>query len=136
LVNFEWGTAGQWAGTFAAIVIAVWGALSRRDQKAFDELKTSLNEAVHDLREDDERQFERIDRLEADVTAVKVEIKHLPTRDEFHQIDVKVSRIDAKIDARFDAMTQKIDTVIQQNERAQDRLAEREDRDLREGLRR
>jgi hypothetical protein len=135
-VNFEWGTAGQWAGTFAAIVIAVWGALSRRDQKAFDELKTSLNEAVHDLREDDERQFERIDRLEADVTAVKVEIKHLPTRDEFHQIDVKVSRIDAKIDARFDAMTQKIDTVIQQNERAQDRLAEREDRDLREGLRR
>jgi hypothetical protein len=129
LVTFEWGTAGQWAGTFAAIVIAVWGALSRRDQKAFDELKTSLNEAVHDLREDDARQFERIDRLEADVTAVKVEIKHLPTRDEFHQIDVKVSRIDAKIDARFDAMTQKIDTVIQQNERAQDRLAEREDRE-------
>jgi hypothetical protein len=129
LVTFEWGTAGQWAGTFAAIVIAVWGALSRRDQKAFDELKASLNEAVHDLREDDARQFERIDRLEADVTAVKVEIKHLPTRDEFHQIDVKVSRIDAKIDARFDAMTQKIDTVIQQNERAQDRLAEREDRE-------
>jgi hypothetical protein len=129
LVTFEWGTAGQWAGTFAAIVIAVWGALSRRDQKAFDELKTSLNEAVHDLREDDARQFERIDRLEADVTAVQVEIKHLPTRDEFHQIDVKVSRIDAKIDARFDAMTQKIDTVIQQNERAQDRLAEREDRE-------
>jgi phage shock protein A len=136
LVNFEWGTASQWAGTGAAIVIAVWGALSRRDQKAFDELKTSLNDAVHDLREDDARQFERIDKLESDVTALKVEIKHLPTREEFHQIDVKVTRIDAKIDARFDAITQKIDTVIQQNERAQDRLAEREDRDLREGVRR
>lgn len=133
--DIEWGTAGQWAGTFAAIVIAVWGALSKRDQKAFDELKLSVNDAVRDLREDDARQFERIDRLEADIAAVQVEIKHLPTSDEFHQIDVKVARIDAKIDARFDAMTQKIDTVIQQNERAQDRLAEREDRE-REALRR
>ncbi len=134
-MTFEWGTAGQWAGTAAAIVIAVWGALTRRDQKAFDELKTGLNKAVDDVPEDDARQFERIDRLESEVTALEVEIKHLPTRDEFHQIDIKVSRIDAKIDARFDAMTQKIDTVIQQNERAQDRLAEREDRE-REALRR
>jgi chromosome segregation ATPase len=129
LVTLEWGTASQWAGTLAAIVIAVWGALSKRDQKAFDELKASLNKAVDDLRDDDARQFERIDKLESEVTALEVEIKHLPTRDEFHQIDIKVSRIDAKIDARFDAITQKIDTVIQQNERAQDRLAEREDRE-------
>jgi len=98
-------------------------------EKAIGDQKKEFSAAMTELRQDDSRQFQRIDQLEADVTAVQVEIKHLPTRDEFHQIDVKVSRIDAKIDARFDAITQKIDTVIQQNERAQDRLAEREDRE-------
>jgi hypothetical protein len=129
LVTFEWGTAGQWAGTAAAIVIAVWGALTRRDQKAFDELKLSVNEAVRDLRDDDARQFERIDKLESDVSAVQVEIKHLPTRIEFHAVDVKITEIGSVIKARFEALADKIDTVIQQNERAQDRLAEREDRE-------
>lgn len=131
--DIAWGTASQWAGTLAAIVIAVWGALSKRDEKAFDELKATFNRAVLDLRKDDARLFERIDRLEADMTAQKVEIKHLPTRQEFHAMDVKVSRIEAKIDARFEAITGKIDTVIQQNERAQDRLAEREDRERENG---
>lgn len=127
-MTVEWGSLGQWAGPIVAVLISLWAAFSKRGEKAIEEVKTSLNDAIKALRDDDARQFERIDRLEADVTAVKVEIKHLPTRDEFHQIDVKVSRIDAKIDARFDAITMKIDTVIQQNERAQDRLAEREDR--------
>lgn len=113
-MNVEWGTLGQWAGPLVAILISLWAAFSSRDQKALDELKADRNTL-----------FKRVDDVERDVATIKVDIKHLPTKDEFHELDNML----ASLDAKFDAMLDKMDVVIAQNERAQDRLAEREDRE-------
>lgn len=109
--SIDWGTVGQWAGVAAAIAIAIWGAMSSRNEKAIDELRMDRNLL-----------FSRIDNVERDVAAMKVEIKHLPTNDDLHALDVKVTRIETK----FDSLLDKLDTLIAQYERAEDRALQAE----------
>lgn len=126
--GLEWGTLAQWVGPWItgviAIIIALRGNSSRRDEKALDGLKEDIDE----LRKDDARLFERADKIEQRMAAVETEIKHLPTREEMHRIDTKITAIGATLEARFESLSQQLGTIIAQNERAQDRLAEREDR--------
>lgn len=126
--GLEWGTLAQWVGPWVtsavAILIALWGNFSRRDEQALDGLKNDiegLSENVGELYQQDKKLNERM-------ATVENEIKHLPTRDELHRIDTKITAIGATLDARFESISRQIGTLISQNERAQDRLAEREER--------
>lgn len=125
--GLEWGTLAQWVGPWigaaVAIVLALWGKFSRQDEQALSDIKDDIAE----LRADDGRLFERVDKVEADIAAVKADVKHLPTREEVHRIDIKVTEIGSAIRNVLD----KVETVINQNERMQDRLIEREEREAR-----
>lgn len=124
----EWGSIAQWVAPWvssaAALLIALWAAFSRRDEATLSAIRDDIDE----LRKDDARLFERVDKVEQRMATVETEIKHLPTREEVHRIDVKITGIAATLEARFESLSRQIDTLISQNERAQDRLAEREDR--------
>ncbi len=133
----DWGNISQIASASVAtlaLFMSVWG-IWRANNKAelgdlsrkIDSGNTALHADIASLRGDDARAFERIDRVEADMTGLKVEVKHLVTKDELHILDRQLARIDEKIDRKFEALSDKMDTVISQTERAQDRLAQRED---------
>lgn len=118
--GLEWGNVAQfWAAAVSsvALIVSVFAIFRNRDDKAFDEIKDDIVE----LFQQNKKTVERL-------TAVETEVKHLPTKEELHKIDTKITAIGATIDARFEAVTQQLGTIIAQNERAQDRLAEREDR--------
>lgn len=135
--GIEWGNVAQifgpWITSGVAIAIAIWGNYNERDQNALNEIKDSVevlrrdnkaeNEAV---RRDMGRLFERQDKTDQKLAAVEKEVEHLPTRNEVHALAVKVTEIGATINARFQSLGEKLDLVIAQNERAQDRLADKE----------
>lgn len=122
--QMEWGSIAQWASPIVTLFVAVWAVKRAGNKEAIDSLKDEIGK----LRDEDGRLFDRVDKVESRVATVETEIKHLPTKEEMHRIDTKITEIGARIEARFGALADKIDLVIQQNERAQDRLAEREDR--------
>ena len=134
----EWGNGAQIlsaAVAAVALIVSIVSILRQRNDKAIEDIKSSQTKMeasfeadMKALREDDGRQFERIDKIEANLARVEADVRHLPTRDEVHRIDVKITEIGTRIEARFEALADKMDLVIAQNERAQDRLAEREDR--------
>lgn len=134
----EWGNIAQiWASSTGTLgfILSIWTLSRQRSDKALDGLqksqdaiKTSFDSQLKELRADDARQFERIDKIEADIASVKADVRHLPTRDDVHKIELGVTALSSKLEARFEALCDKVDLVIQQNERAQDRLAEKEDR--------
>ncbi len=109
----DWGTAGQWAGVVAAIMIAIWGASSKRNDKAIEELK-----------DDRTRLFERVDDIERELAGVKSDVRHLPTREEMHDLDIKITRVDSKLDAVLD----RLGAMIAQNLRTEERAVEAERR--------
>lgn len=117
--GIEWGNVAQifgpWITSGVAIAIAIWGNYNERDQNALKEIKLDMG-----------RLFERQDKTDQRLAAVEKEIEHLPTRTEVHALAVKVSEIGATINARFQSLGEKLDLVIAQNERAQDRLADKE----------
>jgi hypothetical protein len=107
----DWGTAAQWAGTGTAIVIAVWGGFLRRNDQDVKGMQSDLR-----------RLFERIDVAEVRLGKIEVEVEHLPTKNEVHAIDSKIVGLDARVVAMID----RVNTLINLYERAQDRLAEAE----------
>ena len=116
----DWGTAGQWAGVLAAITIAIWGAMSKRNEKQIEGLGSDIRE----LKGDRNTLFKRLDTVERDVAVIRSEVEHLPTKDEMHVLEMKVVGIDGKMDAMLD----KIGTLIGQNARAEERVIEAERR--------
>lgn len=109
----DWGTAAQWAGTGTAIVIAVSGGFLRRNDQDVKGMQSDLR-----------RLFERLDNVEVRVGKIEVEVKHMPTKDEVHAIDVKITTLGTRVDS----MIERVSTLIHLYERAQDRLAEAESR--------
>lgn len=135
--GIEWGNLAQifgpWITSAVAVAIAVWGNYNERDQNALNEIKASVddlrkeNKSENDtIRRDIARLFERQDKTDQRLAAVENEVEHLPTRNELHQLGLKVTEIAATINARFQSLGEKLDLVIAQNERAQDRLADKE----------
>lgn len=117
--GIEWGNVAQifgpWITSGVAIAIAIWGNNNERDQTALKEIKNDMG-----------RLFERQDKTDQRLAAVEREIEHLPTSNEVHALALKVNEIGATINVRFESLAEKIDLVIAQNERAQDRLADKE----------
>lgn len=86
--GLEWGSIAQlWAASTGtlAFVVSIWTLLRQRNDKAIDDIKTDIKA----LRADDARQFERIDKIEADVAALKSDVKHLPTVADVHEIAIE-----------------------------------------------
>lgn len=130
----QWGTVAQWVSPVVAILLAIWAVIRSGNKEAFDTLSTKIDSGLRDikgdiqaLRADDARLFERSDKKEARLSAIETEMRHIPTRDEFHELDKRLVRLDEKIAASFESLDEKITTIIAQNERAQERLARRED---------
>lgn len=125
--GIEWGNIAQiWAAGISslAFIVSMVAMFRQRNDKAIDEIKDDiegLSTNVGELYQQDKKLNERM-------ATVETEIKHLPTRDELHRIDTKITAIGATLEARFEALSRQLGTIIAQNERAQDRLAEREDR--------
>jgi len=119
-MNMDWGTAGQWAGVIAAITIAIWGAMSKRNDKQIE----GLGKEIGELKSDRSTLFKRVDGIDRQLARVESEIEHLPTKDEMHDLEMKVVGIDGKMDAMLD----KIGTLIGQNARAEERVIEAERR--------
>jgi hypothetical protein len=119
VIDIEWGNVAQifgpWITSGVAIAIAIWGHNNERDQTALREIKADMG-----------RLFERQDKTDQRLAAVEREIEHLPTSNEVHALALKVNEIGATINVRFESLAEKIDLVIAQNERAQDRLADKE----------
>lgn len=117
--GIEWGNVAQifgpWITSGVAIAIAIWGNNNERDQTALREIKADMG-----------RLFERQDKTDQRLAAVEREIEHLPTSTEVHALALKVNEIGATINVRFESLAEKLDLVIAQNERAQDRLADKE----------
>lgn len=107
----DWGTAAQWAGTATALVLAVWGKFSNRNDQDVKGVQSDLR-----------RLFERVDDVEVRIGKIEVEVDHLPTKDEVHAIDSKIMGLSARVEA----MIERLNTLIHLYERAQDRLAEAE----------
>lgn len=114
----DWGTAAQWAGTATAISLGVWAAFSKKSEKALE----GLEHDVHGVQSDLRRLFERVDGVENRVGKIEVEVEHLPTKDEFHQLHTQITKLDAK----FDSVLYKLDTLVAQYERAEDRAIQAE----------
>ncbi len=109
----DWGTVGQWAGVLSAVAIALWGATSKRNDRAIEELKG-----------DRTRLFERVDGIDREIATVKADVRHLPTREEMHSLALQITRVDGKLDAVLD----KINALVAQNTRAEERAFEAERR--------
>lgn len=114
----DWGTAAQWVGTATAVALGVWANFSKKSDKALDGLTENVKGVQGDLR----RLFERVDGVEGRVGKIEVEVEHLPTKDEFHQLHTQLTKLDAK----FDSVLYKIDTLVAQYERAEDRAIQAE----------
>ncbi len=87
----DWGNAAQIMSAGVAAVALILSALSffrHGNEKAID----SIKEDMKALRDDDARQFERIDKIEADLAGVKADVKHLPTVDDVHKIAIEQAR--------------------------------------------
>lgn len=126
--GMEWGTLAQWVGPWitsaVALLIAVWGRFSDRDEQALEGIKEDIDGLTTNVGE----LYQQDKKLNERMATVETEIKHLPTREELHRIDTKITAIGATLEARFESLSRQLGTIIAQNERAQDRLAEREDR--------
>ncbi|WP_210332649.1 DUF2730 family protein [Methylosinus sp. H3A] len=114
----DWGTAAQWAGTATAIGLGVWAAFSKKSDKALEGVERDVHGAQSDLR----RLFERVDGVEVRLGKIEVEVEHLPTKDEFHQLHTEITKLDAK----FDSVLYKLDTLVSQYERAEARAIQAE----------
>ncbi len=116
----DWGTAGQWAGVLTAIAISIWGAMSKRNEREIQVLRDEIG----DLKKDRNDLFKRVDHMGVQLARIEADLEHLPTKDEMHDIEMKVVGIDGKMDAMLD----KIVTLIGQNARAEERVIEAERR--------
>lgn len=83
--GLDWGNFAQlWSAGAAtlAFALSIFAFFRQRNDKAIDDIKTDIKA----LRADDSRQFERIDKIEADLATVKSDVKHLPTVADVHEI--------------------------------------------------
>lgn len=126
--GIEWGTLAQWVGPWVtsgvAIVLALVGSFSRRDEKALD----SIEEKIEGLTENVGELYQQDKALTTRIATVENEIKHLASREDVGSVKAEVHTLKAVVEAKFDGLSRQLATIIAQNERAQDRLAEREDR--------
>ena len=116
----DWGPAGQWAGVLTAIAISIWGAMSKRNEREIQALRDEIGE----LKKDRNDLFKRVDHIDVQLARIEADLEHLPTKDEMHDLEMKVVGIDGKMDAMLD----KIGTLIGQNARAEERVIEAERR--------
>lgn len=116
--SVDWGTAAQWAGVMTAIAIAIWGALSKRDDKRLD----GLNGDICELKADRTTLFVRVDKIERDVAVIRSEVEHLPTKEEMHELELKIVMLNGKMDTLID----KVSTLVAQYARAEERVLEAE----------
>lgn len=92
----EWGTWGQWAGVGVALFLALCALVQRL--------------------------YARVDKIDLRLVKTETELAHLPTRNEFHHIDTKLT----SLSVHMEAATKSFQAMVALHERAQDRLAERE----------
>jgi predicted nucleic acid-binding Zn-ribbon protein len=79
----EWGNVAQFlsAGTAGvALIVSIFSMLRSRGEKDVSELRGDLS-----------RIFERLDETEQRLSKVEVEIEHVPTKDQLHALDVKIT---------------------------------------------
>lgn len=118
--DIEWGTVGQWISPVVAIGISIWAAFSRRGEKAFDELKKTLNEAIEGLRGDDGRIFNRLDVVESRCSSIETELRHLPSKDAMHNLEKALLKMEGKIDV----ISAKVEPIKAISERIQENMLE------------
>jgi outer membrane murein-binding lipoprotein Lpp len=118
VVTVDWGTAAQWAGVIAALLIAIWGAMNKRDDKLFEGISTDICE----LKTDRTTLFVRVDKIERDVAVIRSEVEHLPTKEEMHELELKLVTLGGKMDTLID----KVSTLVAQYARAEERVLEAE----------
>ncbi len=118
--DFEWGTVGQWISPMVAIGISIWAALSRRGEKALDELKKLLNEAIEALRAEDARLFNRLDSVESRCSSIEAELRHLPSKDAMHNLEKSLLKMEGKIDV----ISAKVEPIKAISDRIQENMLE------------
>jgi len=118
--DFEWGTAAQWFSPMVAIAISIWAALSRRGEKAFDELKQTVTEAIEALRGEDARIFNRLDAVESRCSSIEAELRHLPSKDAMHNLEKSLLKMEGKIDV----ISAKVEPIKAISDRIQENMME------------
>lgn len=98
----EWGNGAQVTSAIVAALafcMSIFAIFRQHNDAAIKDVKASvskLSDSVDkqftELRKDDSRGFERIDKLEADLAGVKADVRHLPTADDVHAIDLKLAQ--------------------------------------------
>lgn len=81
--GLEWGNVAQFLSAGAALValiISIFSIFRQRNEKD-----------VSELRADQGRIFQRLDEIDQRVAKVEVEIEHVPTKDQLHALDVKIT---------------------------------------------
>lgn len=79
----DWGNGAQItsAGVAAlAFFMSIFAIFRQRGEKD-----------ISDLRSDQARIFHRLDEIDQRVAKVEVEIEHVPTKDQLHALDVKIT---------------------------------------------
>lgn len=111
--GMEWGNLAQ-LGSFGvsalAFLISAVAFFGQRNDKQIDGLKKSQTDAVEKLeaaqckatadlkadiralRDDDARQFERIDTLDTEIASLKADVRHLPRTEDLHKIALEQAR--------------------------------------------
>jgi len=100
--GMEWGNAAQ-IGSFGisalAFLVSAIAFFRRRNDEQIERLEESQAKANADikadikaLRDDDARQFERIDTLEAEIASLKADVRHLPRTEDLHKIALEQTR--------------------------------------------
>lgn len=82
----DWGTAAQWAGVFAAIGIAIWAARAKRHDEALKELSGNVEGCGKKLAAHETR-----------LAFLETDIKHLPTKDDFHKLQVGMTELSGQM---------------------------------------
>ena len=117
----DWGTLAQWAAVFVAVGLALWAKLDRKGEVAKQEqsaalvgLNRTLTEGLAQLRSEIGRSFQRIDDAEQRLTSAESELKHLPSKDALHKIELQMTRIEGgvlSLDHRITPIARAVDRI-------------------------
>lgn len=95
--------------SLAALVTALWAARSKRHE-------TALN----NIREDMGRCFSRVDRCEQRVTGLETELRHVPGKEDVHEL--KLAMVELK--GQMDVLIERVGPIKKIAERMQESLVE------------
>lgn len=120
-MDVEFGNVAQWIALAISLITVAWGAITVRTKAAADKVDL-LEKAMADKASTGRMAAaeDRLARMDSRLTALENELRHLPSRDQTHKLEIAI----AQMSGQLNVMSERLSPVAAISERLQEYLLE------------